>query len=107
MGYGASAQAAEENATRVDARFSTFADESGYEVLVAESWAAAAAGVPGGAPAGAGRAAGAGAPGGQPGGTGLTPGTEFSDCDACPRMVVVPAGTFTMGSPTSEEGRLR
>ena len=105
VGYGASAEAAEENATRVDARFVTYADESGYEVLVAESWAAAAVGVPGGAPSGAGRAAGAGAPGGQPGGAGLTPGTEFSDCDVCPQMVIVPAGTFTMGSAASEEGR--
>ena len=35
----------------------------------------------------------------------LAPGDEFSDCDVCPRMVVVPAGTFTMGSPASEEGR--
>ena len=33
------------------------------------------------------------------------PGTRFSDCGVCPQMVVVPAGTFTMGSPTSEEGR--
>ena len=31
------------------------------------------------------------------------PGSNFSDCDVCPRMVVVPAGTFTMGSPESEE----
>ena len=105
VGYGASAEAAEESATRVDARFVTYADESGYEVLVAESWAAAAVGVPGGAPAGAGRAAGAGAPGGQPGGADLTPGTKFRDCNTCPQMVVVPAGTFTMGSPASEEGR--
>ena len=37
VGYGASAQAAEVNATRLDARFSTYADRSGYEVLVAES----------------------------------------------------------------------
>ncbi|WP_419939293.1 hypothetical protein [Candidatus Palauibacter sp.] len=51
VGYGTSAEAAEENATRVDARFMTYADESGYEVLVAESWAAAAAGVPGDAAA--------------------------------------------------------
>ena len=27
------------------------------------------------------------------------PGARFSDCDVCPEMVVVPAGTFTMGSP--------
>ena len=37
--------------------------------------------------------------------TRFPPGTSFSDCDVCPQMVVVPAGTFTMGSPTSEEGR--
>jgi len=33
-------------------------------------------------------------------------GHEFNDCDACPRMVVVPAGSFVMGSPTDEHGRL-
>ncbi len=32
------------------------------------------------------------------------PGDEFRDCDVCPQMVVVPAGSFTMGSPESEEG---
>ena len=32
------------------------------------------------------------------------PGHEFEDCDACPTMVVVPAGEFRMGSPSSEEG---
>ena len=44
VGYGTSAQAAEENATRLDARFSTYADRSGYDVLVAESWAVGADG---------------------------------------------------------------
>ena len=29
----------------------------------------------------------------------------FRDCDVCPEMVVVPAGSFMMGSPASEEGR--
>ena len=33
------------------------------------------------------------------------PGTVFRDCGACPEMVVVPAGSFMMGSPASEEGR--
>ena len=32
-------------------------------------------------------------------------GREFRDCEECPRMVVVPAGEFEMGSPPSEEGR--
>ena len=30
------------------------------------------------------------------------PGTGFKDCDVCPEMVVVPAGSFTMGSPEEE-----
>ena len=29
----------------------------------------------------------------------------FRDCDVCPEMVVVPAGSFLMGSPETEEGR--
>lgn len=34
------------------------------------------------------------------------PGTVFrDDCAGCPEMVVVPAGTFAMGSPAEEEGR--
>ena len=33
------------------------------------------------------------------------PGTVFRDCPNCPEMVVVPAGTFIMGSPESEEER--
>ena len=35
----------------------------------------------------------------------VRPGTVFQDCNVCPKMVVVPAGSFTMGSPPSEEGR--
>ena len=31
-------------------------------------------------------------------------GAVFRDCSHCPEMVVVPAGTFTMGSPASERG---
>ena len=32
-------------------------------------------------------------------------GEVFKDCEHCPEMVVVPPGDFTMGSPSSEEGR--
>jgi formylglycine-generating enzyme required for sulfatase activity len=35
----------------------------------------------------------------------VRPGDTFRDCDGCPEMVVIPPGTFTMGSPTSEVGR--
>ena len=31
-------------------------------------------------------------------------GRRFQDCPECPEMVVVPAGSFTMGSPPEEEG---
>ena len=34
------------------------------------------------------------------------PGDEFQDCDDCPKMVVVPAGSFMMGSPKSEKKRV-
>ena len=37
----------------------------------------------------------------------LDPGDVFRDCPSCPEMVVVPPGTFVMGSPESEAGRLR
>ena len=33
------------------------------------------------------------------------PGKVFQDCNECPEMVVVPAGSYMMGSPGSEEGR--
>ena len=32
-------------------------------------------------------------------------GSRIRDCAECPEMVVVPPGTFTMGSPSSEDGR--
>lgn len=36
----------------------------------------------------------------------LKPGDQFKECvGACPTMVVVPAGTFRMGSPADETGR--
>jgi formylglycine-generating enzyme required for sulfatase activity len=38
---------------------------------------------------------------------GHQPGDAFKDCPKCPEMVVVPAGSFTMGSPSSEKGRYK
>jgi formylglycine-generating enzyme required for sulfatase activity len=35
----------------------------------------------------------------------LKPGRVFRDCAECPQMVVMPAGSFTMGSPARESGR--
>jgi formylglycine-generating enzyme required for sulfatase activity len=32
----------------------------------------------------------------------LKPGDTFMECASCPKMVVVPAGSFTMGSPANE-----
>ena len=37
----------------------------------------------------------------------LKPKDTFKECANCPEMVVVPAGSFTRGSPTSEPGRCR
>jgi formylglycine-generating enzyme required for sulfatase activity len=38
---------------------------------------------------------------------GLQPKDSFRECDKCPEMVVVPAGSFTMGSPESEKERYK
>jgi formylglycine-generating enzyme required for sulfatase activity len=35
----------------------------------------------------------------------LKPGDTFKECASCPEMVVVPAGSFIMGSPSKESGR--
>ena len=35
----------------------------------------------------------------------IAPGQEFQECKDCPRMIVVPGGSFMMGSPPDEESR--
>jgi formylglycine-generating enzyme required for sulfatase activity len=35
---------------------------------------------------------------------GFEPGDEFKDCEICPQMVVLPAGSFAMGLPDDELG---
>src|SRR6266849_2116944 len=35
----------------------------------------------------------------------LRPKDSFKECDACPEMVVVPKGSFTMGTPAGEPER--
>ena len=37
----------------------------------------------------------------------LKPKDSFKECDTCPEMVVVPAGSFTMGTPADEPYRLK
>jgi formylglycine-generating enzyme required for sulfatase activity len=32
----------------------------------------------------------------------LTPGSSFNECTNCPEMIVIPAGSFMMGSPASQ-----
>ena len=36
---------------------------------------------------------------------GRKPGRKFRDCEDCPELVVVPGGSYEMGSPPGEEGR--
>src|SRR5262245_6451084 len=36
----------------------------------------------------------------------LKPGDSFRECSDCPEMVVLPSGSFMMGSPAGEAGRL-
>ena len=94
VGYGTDWEQAEQFATTLNERFATNYDGGGYEVLVREAW-----GVSGSFAADAGArtgGSGAGAP---------EPRTVFRDCDACPEMVVVPPGSFMMGSPATEADR--
>ena len=44
-------------------------------------------------------------PGAAQAATPPAPGKVFKDCKDCPEMVVLPTGTFTMGTPEDEVGR--
>src|SRR5882672_7082572 len=37
----------------------------------------------------------------------LKPKDSFKECDVCPEMVVIPKGSFTMGTPADEPYRLK
>ncbi len=97
VGYGTDWDGAEANA-RLDARFDTYYDGSGYEVIVRQRWSAGGARRADAvreAPRPAAPAVSRGEGGDR------RVGEHFSDCAACPEMVVVPAGSFMMGSPES------
>ena len=102
VGYGTSWEEAEQYATRLDGRFTTIYDGGGYEVLVRERWAVAdAAGREEARPAT--ETPPPAREGVEPSpAEGMRPGTVFRDCAACPEMVVVPAGSFMMGSPEGD-----
>ena len=92
IGFGSSAEAAERNATTGNDHFARYYDGGGYEVLARESWGVEEGGA---APGTADR----------PPETAFEVFDAFRDCAFCPELVVVPPGTFTMGSPESEEFR--
>ena len=52
-----------------------------------------------------GRSAGATGPAGPGRPSAWSVGKTFRDCPGCPEMVVIPSGTFAMGSPADEKGR--
>src|SRR5690606_25967799 len=45
------------------------------------------------------------APAAKPQAPEATPGRTFKECRKCPELVVLPAGTFTMGSPQDDPMR--
>ena len=86
VGYGTSWRGAEFEAVSSDIRFETYRDGPGYEVLVRETWTEEDAA-------------------GRTSATKLAPGQVFQECAPCPRMVVLPARSFRMGSRMGEWDR--
>ena len=89
IGFGTSWDDAEARATTLNERFATYQDGSRYGTVLQFRWGEAEEDPD------------------RPVDPRPEPEDLFRDCDACPGMVVVPAGTFMMGSPDSEEGRER
>ena len=108
VGFGRSSLEAQQAATAINERFLRSNDGSGFDVLVREAWGDSAS--ESGEREVMGRhIASAPRPEAEdvatPNPSGPEPGTLFRDCDVCPEMVVVPPGSFVMGSPESEAGR--
>ena len=106
VGYGDSWEGAEAEAV-AKARLNGHVVGFSYDIVVRETWddrppvTAAREGQAGWPES----AANAADPEVEPQPGSMEPGTVFRECDTCPEMVVVPAGSFMMGSPESEEGR--
>ncbi len=106
VGYGNSWDDAEAEAV-ARARLNGYVVGSNYDIVVRETWdnhppvTAARQGQAGWPES----AADAADPEIEPQPGSMEPGTVFRECEACPEMVVVPAGSFMMGSPESEKGR--
>ena len=88
VGYGTGWEDSEAAATDLDERFSAYNDGSKYRILLQQGWDVAEDDVE------------------RPEVPWPEPAGLFRDCDVCPGMVVVPAGTFLMGSPDSDVERV-
>ncbi len=88
VGFGTGWDDAEAHATSLNEHFITYSDGSGHNPLVQLRWGEVEEDPD------------------RPEVPKPEPDGLFRDCEACPGMVVVPAGTFVMGSPDSEEGRV-
>ncbi len=112
VGDGPNCEKAEQLATTLDDRVTSNSDGTGYKVLARGT---ANVGLGGAALEGEGPAlplpvhrteiAAPSLPGLPAEAARARQDTVFRDCATCPEMVVVPAGSFVMGSPESEEGR--
>lgn len=100
IGYGGDWDEAEAEAV-AKARFRGYFDESGYHMAVRETWDRnpPATEAKRGQVGWVGPATELAEPMAEPKAPTMEPGTVFRDCEVCPDMVVVPAGSFIMGSP--------